>query len=146
MHRPGVELANFRSRVRRPNHYTTEEPPSILGMNVISPETRIMGLPYGEEIVIVGQTMWTQSTSASERQTDGWTERQYYDNQTASRGKNETRNTTHTQKGKKRRRKKQEEKLMKTRCYNQNEATQTAPGIIIMPGNSLLCGLYDGLN
>ena len=24
MHRPGVELATFRSRVRRPNHYTTE--------------------------------------------------------------------------------------------------------------------------
>ena len=26
MHRPGVELETFRSRVRRPNHYTTEAP------------------------------------------------------------------------------------------------------------------------
>jgi len=26
MHRPGVELANSRSQVRRPNHYTTEPP------------------------------------------------------------------------------------------------------------------------
>jgi len=30
MHRPGVELAIFRSQVRRPNHYTTE-PPWLLG-------------------------------------------------------------------------------------------------------------------
>jgi len=30
-----------------------------------------MGLPYGEEIMIVGQTMWTQSTSVTDRQTDG---------------------------------------------------------------------------
>ena len=26
MHRPGTELATSRSRVRRPNHYTTEQP------------------------------------------------------------------------------------------------------------------------
>ena len=39
-------------------------------MNVISPETRMMGLPYGEEIMIVGRTMWTQSTSVTDRQTD----------------------------------------------------------------------------
>jgi len=26
MHRPGVELAIFRSRDQRPNHYTTERP------------------------------------------------------------------------------------------------------------------------
>ena len=39
-------------------------------MNVISPETRMMGLPYGEEIVIVGRTMWTQSTSVTDRQAD----------------------------------------------------------------------------
>ena len=32
----------------------------------------MMGLPYGEEIMIVGRTMWTQSTSV----TDGWTDRQ----------------------------------------------------------------------
>ena len=43
-------------------------------MNVISAETRMMGLPplpYGEEIVIVGRTMWTQSTSVTDGQTDG---------------------------------------------------------------------------
>ena len=38
----------------------------------------MMGLPYGEEIMIVGRTMWTQSTSVTdgqtERQTDGRTE------------------------------------------------------------------------
>jgi len=51
-------------------------PPSNFGMNVISPETRMMGLPYGEEIMIVGRTMWTQSTSdrRTDRQTDGRTE------------------------------------------------------------------------
>jgi len=30
-----------------------------------------MGLPYGEEIMIVGRTMWTQSTSVTDRRTDG---------------------------------------------------------------------------
>jgi len=30
----------------------------------------MMGLPYGEEIVIVGRTMWTQSTSVTDGQTD----------------------------------------------------------------------------
>jgi len=39
-------------------------------MSVISPETRMMGLSYGEEIMIVGRTMWTQCTSV----TDGRTE------------------------------------------------------------------------
>jgi len=45
-------------------------------MNVISPETRMMGLPYGEEIMIVGRTMWTQCTSVTETdgRTDGRTE------------------------------------------------------------------------
>jgi len=33
---------------------------------VISPETRMMGLPYGEEIMIVGRTVWTQSTSVTD--------------------------------------------------------------------------------
>ena len=46
---------------------------------MISPETRMMGLPYGEEIMIVGRTMWTQSTSVTDgqtdRQTDGRTDR-----------------------------------------------------------------------
>jgi len=48
-------------------------------MNLISPETRMMGLPYGEEIVVVGRTMWTQSTSVTDGQTDGRTDRQNYD-------------------------------------------------------------------
>jgi len=46
------------------------------GMNLISLETRMMGLPYGEEIMIVGGTMWIQCTSVTDRQTDG----QNYDN------------------------------------------------------------------
>ena len=50
--------------------------PSNFGMNLISTETRMMGLPYGEEIMIVGRTMWTQSTSVTDRQTDGQTDRQ----------------------------------------------------------------------
>ena len=29
-----------------------------------------MALPYGEEIMIVGRTVWTQSTSVTDRQTD----------------------------------------------------------------------------
>ena len=33
-----------------------------------------MGLPYGEEIMIVGRTMWTQCTSVTDGQTDGRTE------------------------------------------------------------------------
>jgi len=45
-------------------------PTSNFGMNVISPETRMMELPYGEEIIIIGRTMWTQSTSVTDRQTD----------------------------------------------------------------------------
>ena len=44
-------------------------------MDVISPETRMMGLPYGEEIMIVRRTMWTQSTSVTDGQTDGQTDR-----------------------------------------------------------------------
>ena len=43
----------------------------------------MMGLPYGEEIMIVGQTMWTQSTSVTDgqtdRRTDGQTDGQNYD-------------------------------------------------------------------
>jgi len=33
-------------------------------------EIRIMWLPYGEEIMIVGQTVWAQSTSVTDRWTD----------------------------------------------------------------------------
>jgi len=40
-------------------------------MNVIPPETKMMGLPYGEEIMIIGRAMWTQSTSVTDGQTDG---------------------------------------------------------------------------
>ena len=43
-------------------------------MIVISAETRMMGLPCGEEIMIVGRTMWTQSTSVTDRWTDGRTD------------------------------------------------------------------------
>ena len=45
-------------------------------MNVISAETRMMGLPYGEEIMIVGRTMWTQSTSVTDRETKRMCDRQ----------------------------------------------------------------------
>ena len=41
---------------------------------MISPETRMMGLPCGDEIMIVGRTMWTQSTSVTDRQTDRQTD------------------------------------------------------------------------
>jgi len=34
----------------------------------------MMGLHCGEEIMIVGRTMWTQSTSVTDRQTDGQTD------------------------------------------------------------------------
>jgi len=36
----------------------------------------MMGLSYGEEIMIVGRTMWTQCTSVTDGQTDGRTDRQ----------------------------------------------------------------------
>jgi len=59
-------------------------------MNVISPETRMMGLPYGEEIMIVGRTMWTQSTSVTDGRTDRQTDRITITKtvQTASHGNN----------------------------------------------------------
>ena len=44
-------------------------------MNVISEETRMVGLPYGEEIMIVGRTMWTQCTSVTDGRTDRQTDR-----------------------------------------------------------------------
>ena len=39
------------------------------------PETIMMGLLYGEKITIVGGTMWTQSTSVIDGQTDRQTDR-----------------------------------------------------------------------
>jgi len=36
----------------------------------------MMGLPYGEEVMIVGRTMWTQSTSVTDGRTDGVTDGQ----------------------------------------------------------------------
>ena len=33
-------------------------------------KTRIMGLPYGEEIMIVGRTVWAQSTSVTDGRAD----------------------------------------------------------------------------
>ena len=35
----------------------------------------MMGLPRGEEIMIVGRTVWTQSTSVTDGRTDGRTDR-----------------------------------------------------------------------
>ena len=35
----------------------------------------MMVLPYGEEIMIVGRTVLTQSTSVTDGETDGWTDR-----------------------------------------------------------------------
>ena len=46
-----------------------------------------MGLLYGEEIMIVGQTVWTQSTSVTDEQTDRITITKTAQ-RTASRGKN----------------------------------------------------------
>ena len=45
----------------------------VLGWTWYLPKTRMMRLPYGEEIMIVGRTMWTQSTSVTDGQTDGQT-------------------------------------------------------------------------
>jgi len=39
----------------------------------------MMGLPYDEEITIVGRTMCTQSTSVTDGRTDGRTDGQNYD-------------------------------------------------------------------
>ena len=46
----------------------------------------MMGLPCGEEIMVVGRTMWTQSTSVTDRRTDRITITDTV--QTASHGKN----------------------------------------------------------
>ena len=56
---------------------------------MISPETRMMGLPCGDEIMIVGRTMRTQSTSVTDRRTDRRTDRITITDtvQTASHGK-----------------------------------------------------------
>jgi len=66
--------------------------PSNFGMSVISPETRMMGLPYGEEIMIVGRTMWTQCTSVTDGQTDRITITKTVQRM-PSHGKNATTNT-----------------------------------------------------
>jgi len=42
-------------------------------------KTRIMGLPYGEEIMILGRTVWAQSTIVTYRRTGGHTSRLIYD-------------------------------------------------------------------
>ena len=42
---------------------------------MISPELMGLPIPYGEEIMIVGRTMWTQCTSVTDRQTDRRTDR-----------------------------------------------------------------------
>jgi len=70
-------------------------PPSNFGMNATSPETRMMGLPYGEEIMIVGRTMWTQSTRVwrTDRRTDRITITKTVQRR-ASHGKNSWSTTT----------------------------------------------------
>jgi len=76
------DIASERSEIRhfRPPHSghshhphstpSLEVTPSNFGMILILAETRVMGLPYGEETMIVGRTIWTQSTSVTERQTE----------------------------------------------------------------------------
>jgi len=74
-------------------------PPSNFWMNMISPETKMMGLPYGEKIMIVGQTVWTQSTSVTDRQTDIHTDRITITKtvqRRASHGKNHETELSHT--------------------------------------------------
>jgi len=44
------------------------------GHKIWRQKTRVMGLPCGEEIVIVGRTVWAQSTSVTDRRTDGQTD------------------------------------------------------------------------
>jgi len=51
--------------------------PSNFEMNLISLKTRIMGLPYGEETMIVGRTMWT--VHECNRQMDRQTNVENYD-------------------------------------------------------------------
>jgi len=73
--------------------------PSNFGMNVISPETRMMGLPYSEEIMIVSRTMWTQCTSVTDGRTDWRTDRITITKtvqRIASHGKNDGRPPTGT--------------------------------------------------
>jgi len=48
--------------------------PEILQTLFFRTRCSMMALPYGEEIIIVGRTMWTQSTSVTDRQTDRRTE------------------------------------------------------------------------
>jgi len=49
--------------------------PLECGDKIWCQKTRIMGLPYGEEIMIIGWTMWAQSTSVTDRQMDRQTDR-----------------------------------------------------------------------
>ena len=46
---------------------------------ILRPTSRVTGLPYGEGIMIVGRTVWAQSTSVSDRQTGGQNEHNYDD-------------------------------------------------------------------
>jgi len=68
------------------NALARDDPPSNFGMSLISPETRMMGLPYGEEIMVVGRTIWTQCTSVTDGRTDRITITETV--QTASHGNN----------------------------------------------------------
>ena len=44
--------------------------PLECGYEIWRQRTRMMGLPCGEEIMIVGGTMWAHSTSVTDGQTD----------------------------------------------------------------------------
>ena len=48
--------------------------PLEYGDEIWRQKTTIMGLPYGEETMIVGRTIWAQSTSVTDGQTDGQTD------------------------------------------------------------------------
>ena len=80
LHRFG-DTAACRSKIAnsyQPHTHSTPSlgvTPSNFGMNVISAETRMMGLPYGAETMIVDRAMWTPSMSVTSRRTDRRTDR-----------------------------------------------------------------------
>ena len=63
-----VENRQFVSIPSSFNALARGDPLPFFGVIVIFPETRMMGLPYGEETMIVGRTVWTQSTSVTDGQ------------------------------------------------------------------------------
>jgi len=59
--------------------------PLEYGDEILRQKTRIMGLPHSEEIMIVGQTVCTQSTCVTEKRMD-----RFAMNKTAPSGKQES--------------------------------------------------------